>query len=321
MHRVKLFIFTIAALLFSQAALAQAPGKQKAVLVTGASTGIGATLAEYLSQRGFYVYAGARKEEDLKRLEAMDNVSAVRLDITKQAEIDAAVAFVRAQGRGLHGVVNNAGVAAVGELMKISEEDILWQHDINILGAMRVDRAFLPLLKESKGRTLVIGSLSGFVTGPGGGAFSMTKFATEAYAETLAMELAGEGVKAGIVDPGSFRARGRERVAIKMLTGEWDLNAKLTPEQEKIIAGVRATEDKRKEPIEVAEQVYHFLTSDTPRVRYMASPDKKTVDMVYRAALRRIAQLNASQPAYALTRDELVTMLDELLVEEASGGK
>lgn len=93
---------------------ADAENTQKAVLVTGANSGIGLKITEHLSADGYYVYAGARKTADLERLDAMDNVGAVRLDVTVQDDIDAAVEFVEAQGRGLYGVVNNAGVA-VGE--------------------------------------------------------------------------------------------------------------------------------------------------------------------------------------------------------------
>ena len=89
------FAFTVMlAMVSSQSALAQDSSKLKAVLVTGASSGVGLAIAQYLAGHGFYVYAGARKEEDLKRLSAMKNMSAVRLDVTKQADVNAAVQFV-----------------------------------------------------------------------------------------------------------------------------------------------------------------------------------------------------------------------------------
>ena len=85
------------------AAIAQEEVNQKAVLVTGASSGIGLRIAEVLADNGYYVYAGARKAEDLRRLDALDNVSSVRLDVTVQEDIDAAVDYVRIEGRGLWG--------------------------------------------------------------------------------------------------------------------------------------------------------------------------------------------------------------------------
>jgi NAD(P)-dependent dehydrogenase (short-subunit alcohol dehydrogenase family) len=321
MQRLKLCLVAIAALVFSQAAVAQAPGKQQAVLVTGASTGIGLAITQYLAQRGFYVYAGARKDEDLKRLEAMDNVSAVRLDVTKQEDVDAAAKFVAAQGRGLYGVINNAGVGLAGELTKVSDADVLWLHDVNVMGPLRVNRTFIDMLKQSKGRTAIIGSLSGFVTKPQGGVYSMTKFATEAYAETLELELKESGVASSIIDPGAFRSRGREKIANKRLTGKYELAQNLTDEQKKVMEGVQQEEAKKPEPTIVAEQVHHFLTSATPRPRYMAAPDENTVEFVMRTSLGRVAQLNASQPDLAKTRDELVKMLDEALTAQASVNK
>ncbi|MDT9600766.1 SDR family NAD(P)-dependent oxidoreductase [Sphingosinicella rhizophila] len=319
MYRVRLLLVALAAFLLGQPASAQAPAGQKAVLVTGASSGIGLEITEYLSARGFHVYATARKAEDLKRLDAMANVSSLRLDVTKQAEVDAAVKFVAAQGRGLFGVINNAGVASAGELTKTTDADILWQHDINVMGPLRVNRAFAEMLKASKGRTAIIGSLSGFAVRPGSGGYSMTKFATEAYTDTLAMELKEAGVAVGIIDPGSFRSLAREKVVTRMLTGSADLDQQLTDEQKKVIAAQRAEESKRPEPVVVAEQVHHFLASDSPRLRYMAAPDKETADRVMRVTLARTLQLNASQAEYSLGRDELVRLLDEILAQQASG--
>jgi NADP-dependent 3-hydroxy acid dehydrogenase YdfG len=92
---------------------------QKAVLVTGASTGIGRKITEDLAGRGIFVYAGARKDSDIKELNAIENVMAIRLDVTVQEEIDAAVATITKEGRGLYGLVYNAGVAIVAPLIEV----------------------------------------------------------------------------------------------------------------------------------------------------------------------------------------------------------
>ena len=130
---------------------AQEPPELRAVLITGASSGIGLKMTEVLSQAGFFVYAGARKPEDLARLDAMDNVKAVRLDVTIQDEIDAAVELVRAEGRGLYGLVNNAGVSVMGPLIELAEEDMQFQLDVNLFGPYRVTKAFADLLIDSRG--------------------------------------------------------------------------------------------------------------------------------------------------------------------------
>ena len=93
--------------------------KQKAVLVTGASTGIGRHVTEAMAAEGYFVYAGARKQKDLDALNAIPNVQGVRLDVTIQEEVDAAVETVRKGGRGLYGLVNNAGVVSGGPLIEM----------------------------------------------------------------------------------------------------------------------------------------------------------------------------------------------------------
>lgn len=319
MHRLKLLMLALAAVVLSHPAAAQAPAKQKAVLVTGASSGIGLAITELLAKSGFHVYATARKDDDLQRLEAMDNVSSLRLDVTKQAEVDAAVKFVAAQGRGLFGVINNAGVASVAELVKTSDEDILWQHDINVMGPLRVNRAFYPMLKESKGRTAIVGSLSAFIMGPQGGGYGMTKAAIEAYGETLALELAADGIAVAVIDPGAFKSMAREKVYRRMLTGDGDSEQPLTAEQQKVISDVREAEAKLKEPIEVAQAALHFLTSDSPRLHYMVAQSEETAHTIIRAMIDRALQLNASQ--HTLSRDALVKMIDEILAAQASGKK
>jgi NAD(P)-dependent dehydrogenase (short-subunit alcohol dehydrogenase family) len=116
---------------------------QKTVLVTGSSSGIGLKITERLSTNGFYVYAGARKAADLERLDAMDNVSSVRLDVTVQEEIDAAVEFVKSEGRGLHGIVNNAGVTAFSPLTSGPESDMDFVFNVNIYGPYRRNIRYL----------------------------------------------------------------------------------------------------------------------------------------------------------------------------------
>jgi NAD(P)-dependent dehydrogenase (short-subunit alcohol dehydrogenase family) len=319
MHKLKLLFVVLAALAFSHPAASQALAKQKAVLVTGGSSGIGLAITQLLAKKGFYVYATARKDEDIKRLDALENVTGLRLDVTKQAEIDAAVKFVQAQGRGLYGVINNAGVASVGELVSTTDADILWQHDINVLGPLRVNRAFYPMLKESKGRTAIVGSLSAFIMSPQGGGYGMSKAALEAYGETLALELAQDGIAVSVIDPGAFKSKAREKVYRRMLTGDGDKQLPLTTEQQKMISDVQEAEMKLKEPTEVAQAALDFLTSDKPRLHYMVAQDEETAHVIVKSILSLALQLNASQ--HALSRDQIIKMVDEVLTEQAPGKK
>jgi NAD(P)-dependent dehydrogenase (short-subunit alcohol dehydrogenase family) len=106
----------LAALPMVAAAQGSEAAASKAVLVTGASTGIGRKITERLAADGYFVYAGARKEADLQALGAIKNVQPLRLDVTKQQDIDAALSTVTKAGRGLYGLVNNAGIVTIGSV-------------------------------------------------------------------------------------------------------------------------------------------------------------------------------------------------------------
>lgn len=282
----------------------------KAVLVTGASSGIGLRIAETLSSNGFYVYAGARKAADLEMLDALENVSSVRLDVTVDEDIAAAVDFVEKQGRGLWGVVNNAGVARYSPLRSGPESDIRFTFDINVLGPFRINQAFLPMLLESKGRTSIIGSISGFIASESDGGYTASKFAVEGYTDSLAMELASAGVHVAIVEPGAYKSRIRAKYVAQALTAEGDFD--IDDETRKTLTEFVASNEAMKDPLEVAQAVLHLMSSDAPKMRYMVTPNAEQAALTIRGALHRLLQLNEGQP-YTYDRDELVALLDELL--------
>jgi len=193
---------------------AQANEPLKAVLVTGASSGIGRKITERLAARGFFVYAGARAQKDLDALGAINNVQPLRLDVTVPADIDAAVATVTKGGRGLYGVVNNAGVVGVAPLLEITDQELQFVLDVNLFGPVRITRAFAPLLLEAKGRVVNISSLNGIVVSPMIGAYSISKHGIEAYGEGLAAELARFGVRVSLIEPGNYGSEiGRNMLA------------------------------------------------------------------------------------------------------------
>ncbi len=313
----RFLMLSVAALLsistyFAPTAFADEASGQKAVLVTGSSSGIGLKITETLSANGFYVYAGARKEADLKRLDAMDNVSSVRLDVTIQEDIDAAVEFVKSQGRGLYGVVNNAGVSAFSRLTTGPESDLDFVFDVNVYGPYRINKAFMPLLVESGGRTTTIGSTAGF-TGTLG-IYSMSKFAVEAYTDSLAREIEGNGVHVSIVEPGGFRSRiGVSRAARALAAAERG-EIELTAQERSRYENAEAEYAARKDPDPVADAILELMTVDNPKRRYLVTPNERSAQNAIRAAMRRIVQLNHDQP-YAYDRDGLIGLLDEFLEE------
>jgi NAD(P)-dependent dehydrogenase (short-subunit alcohol dehydrogenase family) len=294
------------------AVFANANTEQKAVLVTGASSGIGLRIAETLAKNGFYVYAGARKEADLERLDAMDNMSSVRLDVTDQKDIDAAVDFVRREGRGLWGIVNNAGVVLLSPLSRGSDADIRFTFDVNVFGPIRVNQAFLPLIIASKGRITTIGSISGFIADSGDGGYSVSKFAIEGYTDSLAMELSRSGVHVSVVDPGQYKSELRGKMLAQLLAsadaGVIELDAAKRAE----LISTNYGNNALKEPDDVARAVLHLMSSDKPKRRYMVTPNAEEARWTISAALQRLLELNENQE-YSYSRDQLVGLLDELL--------
>jgi len=304
----------------SIAVLAEENAPQKAVLVTGASTGIGLRIAETLAKNGFYVYAGARKKADLDRLDAMENIRAVKLDVTEQNDIDAAVDFIRGEGRGLWGIVNNAGVVKLSPLSKDAEDAFRFTFEVNVFGPVRINNAFLPFLLESRGRTTTIGSISGYIAEGADGGYSASKFAVEGYTDALAEELAQDGVHVSVIQPGQYKSEIRGKMVAQLLAsadaGEIELDAASRAE----MVNTNMGNNTLKEPDEVANAVLHVMTSAAPKRRYMVTPNAEEARWTISAALQRLLELNEDQP-YSYNRDELIALLDALMSAQAIGSK
>ncbi len=295
---------------------AQESDDPRAVLVTGTSTGIGATMTEVLSQNGFFVYAGARKPADLERLDAMENVKSIRLDVTSQSEIDAAVEFVRSEGRGLYGLINNAGVAVMGPLIEQPEEELDFIIDVNLLGPYRVTKAFADILIESRGRVMNVTSIAGVLSGPFIGAYSMTKHGLEAYTDSLAAELARFNVAVAAVEPGNYRSQITASMVRRMKEAGYSAEGSRYGSMLDMVMGMGPLDRSQfTEPDEVAQAALDFLASETPKRRYMVVPNQGEAAVTIRQALWEMVQLNGEQP-YSYSRDELVRMLDEILETE-----
>src|SRR3954469_10048789 len=164
-----------------------------AVLITGASTGIGEATALQLQKAGFRVFAGVRKPEDGDRLRAAGVTVIQPLDVTKQDDIDAAVQTVEQalNGSPLRGIVNNAGIGIGGPLEALDPDDFPGTLEVNTTGQLAVTKAFLPLLRKSKGRIVNMSSIGGRVAQPFAGPYIVSKFALEAVTDVLRIELLG----------------------------------------------------------------------------------------------------------------------------------
>ena len=303
------------ALLFSGQVLAESA--QKAVLITGASSGLGRATAEHLASQGYYVYAGARKDADMAALNAIENISAVRLDVTDPEQIAAAVTFVKDEGRGLWGLVNNAGINIIDPLIEGREEDMQFIFDVNVFGVVRVTSAFAPMILESKGRIVNISSISGILSGGfvGYGMYTMTKHAVEAYTDSLDFELAPLGVRAVAVEPGGYVSKIGDSRCQRMLNqiDERDYtHFKEAMEQYVTWCRQRIEEGQQPDagdPKDVALAVEHALFNENPKEHYLVVPEKFESDIVIWKQLEELLWLNKDHK-YSLSREEIIQMMD-----------
>jgi len=292
-------LVTLPLLSQAQTLLTAAP---RAVLVTGASTGIGRKITERLAADGFFVFAGARKDEDLKALGAIKNVQPIHLDVTKPSDIDAAVAIVSRSGRGLYGLVNNAGIASRGSVtdMDMKEFDLLMA--VNVSGPFQVTRAFEPLIIAQHGRITTIGSIAGVLPDAGvpGNvpvtAYTMSKHAMEAFTDSLALQLEPRGVLVSIVEPGNFDSDISKNAVLR--TGG-------DPK--------RADRSMYAPPDEVAAAVEMALSEPKPKRRYLVTPNQSEAELTIRKQIEQLVQLNEGH-AHTYDRSALIKMLDEAMV-------
>ena len=278
----------------------------KAVLVTGASTGIGRKITERLAADGYFVYATARKPEDLKALGALKNVQAVPLDVTHPEDIAAAVATITKGGRGLYGLVNNAGIGTAGAIgdMKLEEYDLVM--NVNASGPVRMIKAFEPLIIEQKGRIVNIGSISGILASPNLAAYSMSKHAIEALTDSLAGQVDTVGVRVSVVEPGNYNSEIVKNAMARM--GADSAAARATG------FAARVDRSNYKQPDEVAAAVEQALSEPDPKRRYMVVPNQEEAEVTIRKQIEQLVQLNEGQP-YTYDRATLVKMLDEALAK------
>ena len=249
------------------------------MVITGSSTGIGRACALHLDSLGFRVFAGVRKPEDGERLreEGSERLTPVLMDVADPASIEAARAKVEDAigGRGLDGLVNNAGIAVSGPLEFLPLDELRRQLEVNVIGQIAVTQAFLPALRRAGGRIVNIGSIGGKMALPFVGPYAASKFAMEGLTDSLRRELKPHGVSVSIVRPGAIRSEiwDKGQAKAEELTDQMPFEA--LEVYGKQIEGGRAAARKRAEEAvpaqEVADVVAHALTSDRPRTRYLVT--------------------------------------------------
>ena len=272
-------------------------GDNRAVVITGASTGIGAACALHLDRRGFTVFAGVRKSEDGVVLQkaGSDRLVPLELDVTDLATLQKSHAAVveATRERGLFGLINNAGIAVVGPLEAVPIADLRRQLEVNVIGQVAVIQAFLPLIRQARGRIVNMGSIAGLSTMPLMGPYSASKFALEAITDALRLEVRQWGIHVAIIEPGAIATPIWNKSAIEAAEREAAIETDLRTLYKPVVAAVRKVVGEASKraisPDAVAKVVEDALTAPTPKTRYLVGADAKLRALMVRLLPDRIS--------------------------------
>jgi NAD(P)-dependent dehydrogenase (short-subunit alcohol dehydrogenase family) len=249
------------------------------ILITGASSGIGRSIAVFLAQTGHQVFAGVRKQEDGAKLKAEESsITPVIIDVTKPDTIKTCfeeIGKLRLSDRPFS-LVNNAGIALAGPVEALKVSELRRQFEVNFFGLVEATQVFLPMIRETRGRIFNVSSIGGRVSSPFLSAYSASKFAVEALSDSLRQELAPFGVHVVLIEPGPIQteiwAKGLENKAAiedSCHADRFPLYEKRLRRFEKIVESVASNSIPA---VNVARKVANALEAKTPPIRIVIAP-------------------------------------------------
>jgi NAD(P)-dependent dehydrogenase (short-subunit alcohol dehydrogenase family) len=262
----------------------------RAVLITGCSSGIGAATAAHLADKGWTVYATARRVETLADLEAK-GCKTLALDVTDEASCRAAVEAVEAAEGAVGVLINNAGYSQSGAVESVPDERVRAQFDTNVFGLLTMCRLVLPKMREQGwGKIVNVSSMGGRFTFPGGGVYHASKHAVEALSDALRFEVKGFGVDVIIIEPGIIRTSFGQTAVREIDAGTRDPGpyGEFNQAVAEATAGVyeRGPLSKLGGPPEaVARKIEQAITARSPRTRYTVTPSARAL-ITLRSLLR-----------------------------------
>jgi NAD(P)-dependent dehydrogenase (short-subunit alcohol dehydrogenase family) len=287
--------------------------RNELIVVTGASTGIGAATAKELAHRGFHVLAGVRREVDADALRGL-GIEPCILDITVESDIAAIADRVARdpQRRPLRALVNNAGIAINAPVETLPMAHWRQQFEVNLFGQIAITQALLPALLNSSGTVVNISSVGGKVALPTYGAYAGSKFALEAVSDALRREVSAAGIKVVVIEPGAVKTE----IAERGITTSETLKADMTVAQlgrygevmDAVMAQARSFNETGVSAEAAAAVVAKAATASRPRTRYTIGRDAaillqvsrfvsdRVLDRIVRLNLRRFAS-SGSQPS------------------------
>ncbi len=228
---------------------------QKNILITGCSSGIGLVAANDLLQRGYRILAACRKPADVARMESL-GFTGIELDLDDTHSVmRAARQVIALTGNQLYGLFNNAGFGVYGPLHTLTRQQLEQQFASNFFGVHQLTMLLLPALQaQGEGRIINTSSVLGLVATPGRGAYAASKFALEAWSDTLRMELQGTGVRVSLIEPGPIHTH-------------FSTNVNQT-QPDKPIKNPGIAARFTLPPEAILPKLHHALESRHPRLRY-----------------------------------------------------
>jgi NAD(P)-dependent dehydrogenase (short-subunit alcohol dehydrogenase family) len=287
--------------------------RNELVVVTGASTGIGAATARELAHKGFHVLAGVRREVDADALRA-DGIEPHILDITVESDVAAIADRVARdpQRRPLRALVNNAGIAVNSPVETLPIAQWRRQFEVNVFGHIAIIQALLPALLISSGTVVNISSVGGKVVLPTYGAYAGSKFALEAASDALRREVAELGIKVVVIEPGAVKTEMAERGIATAEGLQADMTTAHLARYGDLLAAVTAQARSFGEVGVSAEHAAKVIakaaTASRPRTRYTIGRDAAILVRISRVVsdrvLDRIMRLNLRSFAKNLPSSE-----------------
>lgn len=260
---------------------------ERAVFVTGTSTGIGAATARYLDERGYRVFAGVRREADAARISeaCSERILPVLMDVTDRAAVAAAAELVESSSpHGLTGLVNNAAISVPGPIEGVPIEEFREQLEVNLVGVLAVTQAMLPSIRRAGGRIVNVSSINGRVVTPFGTPYGASKFALEALSDGLRLELRPWKIHVSVIQPGAIDTP----IWVTSLERARRIAATLPPELKELYRGVIDRIEKRAAAAprhalraeDVARVIHRALTARRPKTRYLVGWDARVAALM-----------------------------------------
>lgn len=242
---------------------------QKVALVTGASSGIGKSVAEVLSGAGFVVYGASRRATDG---EIINGIIQLKMDVTDEPSVIRAIEYIKSNHQRLDVVINNAGLGILGAVESVSDKEAKEIFDTNLFGVLNVCRHSIPLLRQQeKSFIFNITSIAGLMGLPFRGIYSASKYAVEGLSESLSQEVRDFGIKVIIIEPGDFNTNinTTRKVASTSIPEYGEL-------QSKIQSQVNYEVSKAPTPEIIGYKILSVMKKRWPRLRYkVATPFQK----------------------------------------------